>query len=86
MADGTARTRGQQFDTTLAYVDQMLCDAFFNSYYGELTFVFKAGKIVLVRKHETVIPTSSGTTDGGEAISEEFRDAAHVGHSSRNQR
>lgn len=83
MADGAARSRSSQFDTVMAYADQMLYDAVFNSYYGELTFVFKAGKIVLVRKQETVIPTSYEKIDGGEAISGAFRDGAHDRHRSR---
>ena len=86
MADGAARS-SRQFDTTMAYADQMLYDAIFNSFYGELTFVMKAGRIVLVRKHETVIPTSSnGTPDGGEAISEDSRDGTHQRYRSGDQR
>lgn len=78
MADGAARNgRQTASDAVMAYADKMLYEAVFSSYYGELTFVFKAGKIVLVRKHETVIPTSSGQADGGEAISEDLRDGSH---------
>jgi hypothetical protein len=75
MADGAARSRVG--DTVMAYADKMIYEAVFGSFYGELTFVFKAGKIVLVRKHETVIPTSNGLTDEGEAISEAQRDGTH---------
>ena len=78
MADGQARTQRPSLDdTVMAYADKMIFEAIFNSFYGELTFVFKAGRIVLVRKHETVIPTSNGSTDGGEAISEDLRDGTH---------
>ena len=84
MADGAARA--SQFDTTMAYADRMLFEAAFNSFYGELTFCFKAGKIVLVRKNETVIPTSNGPTDGGEAISEDSRDGSHQRFGARDQR
>lgn len=78
MADGAARSQHPTLnDTVMAYADRMLYEAVFNSYYGELTFVFKAGKIVLVRRHETVIPTSNGQPDGGEAISEDSRDGTH---------
>lgn len=63
MADGAARSPRQSLsDTVMAYADKMLYEAVFSSYYGELTFVFKAGKIVLVRRHETVIPTG-GSAD-----------------------
>jgi len=85
MADGAARS-SKQFDTTMAYADQMLYDAIFNSFYGELTFVMKAGRIVLVRKHETVIPTTSERIDGGEAISEDSRDGTHQRYRSGDQR
>ena len=58
MADGQARAQASSIgDPVMAYADRMLFEAIFNSFYGELTFVFKSGKIVLVRKHETVIPT-----------------------------
>jgi len=71
--------------TVMAYADKMLYEAVFNSYYGELTFVFKAGRIVLVRRHETVIPTTSERIDGGEAISEDSRDGTHDRHSAFNR-
>jgi len=71
--------------TVMAYADKMLYEAVFNSYYGELTFVFKAGRIVLVRRHETVIPTTSEGIDGGEAISEDSRDGTHDRHSAFNR-
>lgn len=78
MADGQARSQRPSLDdTVMAYADKMIFEAIFNSFYGELTFVFKAGRIVLVRRHETVIPTSNGSTDGGEAISEDSRDGTH---------
>lgn len=48
----------------LAIADRFLMDAALNSFYGDLTFSFKAGKIVLVRRNETLIPvTVNGTTD-----------------------
>ena len=84
MADGAARV--QVDNTVMAYADRMLYEAIFNSFYGELTFCFKAGRIVLVRKHETVIPTTSGQTGGGEAISEEFRDGTHQRYGAFDQR
>jgi hypothetical protein len=49
-------------DVTLAYADRMLYEAAFTGFYGELTFMFKHGTIVLVRRSETVIP-STPTTD-----------------------
>ena len=88
MADGQARApqRPALDDTVMAYADRMIFEAIFNSFYGELTFVFKSGKIVLVRRHETVIPTSNGTPDGGEAISEDSRDGTHDRFGTRNLR
>jgi len=71
--------------TVMAYADKMLYEAVFNSFYGDLTFVFKAGRIVLVRRHETVIPTTSERIDGGEAISEDSRDGTHDRHSAFNR-
>lgn len=76
MADGAAGHKQSLEDTVVAFADRMIFEAIFNSFYGELTFVFKAGKIVLVRRQETVIPTS-GRTDGGDAISEDSRDGSH---------
>lgn len=68
MADGAARYQRQSLeDTVMAFVDKMLYEAIFGGFYGELTFSFKAGKIVLVRRVETVLPTH-GLTDGGENI------------------
>jgi hypothetical protein len=45
-------------DVTLAYADRMLYEAAITGFYGQLTFMFKAGTIVLVRKEETVIPST----------------------------
>lgn len=45
-------------DITLAYADRMLYEAAITGFYGQLTFMFKAGTIVLVRREETVIPSS----------------------------
>jgi len=83
MADGQGRPSIES--TVMAYADKMLYEAVFNSFYGELTFVFKSGKIVLVRRHETVIPTTSERIDGGEAISEDSRDGTHDRHSAFNR-
>lgn len=44
-------------DVTLAYADRLLYEAAITGFYGSLTFSFKSGKIVLVRKEETVIPS-----------------------------
>jgi hypothetical protein len=58
-------------DVTLAYADKLLYEAAFTSFYGQLTFMFKAGTIVLVRKEETVIPhTATDEPTRGEALGE----------------
>jgi hypothetical protein len=81
MADGAAGYQRKSLeDTMLAHADRMLFEAVFNSFYGELTFVFKSGKIVLVRKQETILPTNE-RLGGGEAISEGTRDGSHDRHS-----
>ena len=84
MADG--QTRSAIEDTTMAFADGILYGAIFGNFYGTVEFSFKCGRIVLVRRTETVIPTSSERIDGGEAISKESRDGTHQRHRAFDQR
>lgn len=89
MADGAARSHSYLEDTSMAEADRIIYEAVFSRFYGDINLTFKAGKLVLIRKSETVIPTSAltnGRTDGGEAISGEFRDGSHIRNGVRDPR
>jgi hypothetical protein len=45
----------------LAHVDKILYEAVFNGFYGEITLSFKAGKVVLIRRNETLLPGAEST-------------------------
>lgn len=56
-------------DVNLAFADRLLFEAELSRFYGSLTFQFKAGKIILVRREETVIPqTPTDEPNGFEAL------------------
>ena len=59
MADGAARTAAS--DTVLADVDKILYEAVFNGFFGDITLSFKAGKVVLIRRMETLLPGAPPT-------------------------
>lgn len=62
MADGAARwARPTLADTLMADVDKILYEAMFNSFYGEITLQFKAGKVILIRRNETLLPGADPT-------------------------
>ena len=57
MADGQARAQRPALDETLmADVDKILFEAMFKGFYGDITLQFKAGKVVLIRRMETLVP------------------------------
>jgi hypothetical protein len=60
MADGAARGYAVH-DTIMADVDKILYEAVFNSFYGEITLQFKAGKVILIRRNETLLPGADPT-------------------------
>jgi hypothetical protein len=62
MADGAARAiRPTLADTLMADVDKILYEAIFNGFYGEITLQFKAGKVILIRRNETLLPGADAT-------------------------
>jgi hypothetical protein len=45
-------------DMAIALADKMLFEALMAQFYGTISFSFKAGKIVLIRKEETLVPNA----------------------------
>ena len=65
MADGAARSpqRPAITDTLMADVDKILYEAMFHGFYGDITLQFKAGKVVLIRRMETLVPGAESTVE-----------------------
>lgn len=66
----------QMPDLSLAVADKYLYQAAMSNFYGSLTFSFKAGRLVMVRREETEIVISPSDTD------DRMKSGAHAGDTS----